>query len=690
MTIKRINVNGGAFTDAQGNQYDADAGEFNGALWNHGRNISSTIDDTLYQTGKFATSISGSVPVTNGDYLVRLHFAEHIDRIAVSGETISTQTIESAKSNFFYSRHWQSALFYDVDNDDRYYSWTDNLGSPKRTLINKNGGTPVVISSTTLNDEHKVSSIGMDKNGYIHIAWNVHQNSPGVWSYAVSKQPYDIGTDSSDWNYYHQKYAETNPPNTTVLDDIRGLPGFRPSYPHFVSHPITKELFVFWRGRVNHSHSTPYQFGATGSQAVLGAHYDLDTDPANPRWVEVGGSSHPDYPYDLDCIYWNDSYRNNSGQPLGYQEYQTVPYVDLNGRWHIAAGIFVYDGPEISHIVYAYTDDIINGPWHQSDGSVVADLPMIATQGQNNNINVNADIVAFDLSADLCDTVKVYALEDSTPIVACRGKSPNNNWEAWISDNAGTWTALPLRPNSPDGSMIGRGRYFGTTENGNDLLRSYDKGSSFTRFNVNNLQRDSNHDALFNWHNPNQFRWAANDGSIVVATSTPNDVQSFSVELEGAQVESEIDILKTTGGPDKALIKEYNVNVSNGSMDITLDGLLSQNASLSAVEIIEQPLPFVAEDITFAKVNGNTIYKNSDPVTILASDILEPSTGTGLSILSVDSTSNCMATLDGGNITFTPATDFFNNYAEFTLTITDGTQTDTILVRVNVGVRILM
>lgn len=80
--LYRINVGGPAFTDSQGNAWSADARFNTGTTVNWGAAaISGTADPTIYRSERYDPSsgaeLQYDLPVPNGTYLVRLHFAEN-------------------------------------------------------------------------------------------------------------------------------------------------------------------------------------------------------------------------------------------------------------------------------------------------------------------------------------------------------------------------------------------------------------------------------------------------------------------------------------------------------------------------------------------------------------------------------------------------------------------------------------
>ena len=72
----RINTGGPAFTDAAGQAWSADQDFSGGGAYTASVSIAGTVDDVLYQSERWCTSCSYSIPVPNGSYEVVLHFAE--------------------------------------------------------------------------------------------------------------------------------------------------------------------------------------------------------------------------------------------------------------------------------------------------------------------------------------------------------------------------------------------------------------------------------------------------------------------------------------------------------------------------------------------------------------------------------------------------------------------------------------
>lgn len=79
-TAIRLNCGGTAYTDAKAQVWQADAGYNSGLVSSIAANVTGTVDQKLYQTGRYTESLTKpmvySFPVAAGSYHVNLYFAE--------------------------------------------------------------------------------------------------------------------------------------------------------------------------------------------------------------------------------------------------------------------------------------------------------------------------------------------------------------------------------------------------------------------------------------------------------------------------------------------------------------------------------------------------------------------------------------------------------------------------------------
>lgn len=141
--------------------------------------------------------------------------------------------------------------------------------------------TSTALDPRTADDPwHTQPSLAVDRNGYIHVAYNMH-NMP--WQYAVSVKPGDIGA------FVFRGEAVTDAQMTTLEVQNRdfgknfgtaAIPGTKVTYPVFAKDR-QGELYVSYRFAAKPGR--PIQVDQEFAGAI--AHYDL----AASRWESIGG-----------------------------------------------------------------------------------------------------------------------------------------------------------------------------------------------------------------------------------------------------------------------------------------------------------------------------------------------------------------------------------------------------------------
>ena len=137
-----------------------------------------------------------------------------------------------------------------------------------------------VVESRTLNDPwHNQASIALDRLGYVHVAYNMH-NMP--WQYSVSSAPYDI----SNFNFRGQEITfrdleAVKIHNRTPFPDAgtAQVPGNQVTYPMFFTDK-QGELFLTYRFALKPARQWERRAFAGGI-----AKYDVRTR----QWTPIGG-----------------------------------------------------------------------------------------------------------------------------------------------------------------------------------------------------------------------------------------------------------------------------------------------------------------------------------------------------------------------------------------------------------------
>jgi hypothetical protein len=172
-------------------------------------------------------------------------------------------------------------------NDCIYYAYVDPDLKFWIEKIDENGEhSRTLILEKNVNDEHNTPSVGIDKDGYIHVAGNMH-NDP--WYYKVSDNPEDISSFS-----------------LIASDSSRMIPGQSITYPFF-QRDNNGVLYISFRMRVRMTWDT-------GVLAAAIARYDADSR----TWTMLGGN---DYDFsDVKAFYWEEAGVDDDPNSTGCEE----------------------------------------------------------------------------------------------------------------------------------------------------------------------------------------------------------------------------------------------------------------------------------------------------------------------------------------------------------------------------------
>lgn len=341
-------------------------------------------------------------------------------------------------------------------NGNIYFVWVDNK---LRTMIARKTPdgkvTTNVIEAKTMPDQyHTVPSIGVDKNGYIHVAYNMHQSQwrqdDDGWQYKVSEKPEDI----SSFTFHG-------------AGDPRTIPGELITYPFFAKDN-NGVLYVTFR------HRTGKRVEGGGNYQGIGiARYDADTR----RWTMVGGENYPDYSYmHAKTFFWTPFARHVPGKGP-YQGYRARLFFDENNRMHVSWDVFVEYGLGPSHIMYAYSDD--GGvTFHKADGTTIKSLPIVLSTPTK----ATADIVEAAPSGTYHTLTAVGVAPDGSPIVSFFDKKTRNtDYRVW---NGRSWSDAGVMPASLQARFAADSNGVITAVDNGKFSRSFDGGKTWKAYKV--------------------------------------------------------------------------------------------------------------------------------------------------------------------------------------------------------------
>ena len=287
--------------------------------------------------------------------------------LALEVREVNTFQVSSSNINVFASPiAWYEGSIYTVNVEPA--AWVET-GLNLRTVIRKGSkdGKGIwrwqqhILEEATLDDPyHTQASIAIDKNGYVHVAYNMH-NMP--WQYSVSTRPGDIsafqfrGEPISLIDKVLVKYL-----NKTPFPSIgtAAIPGNQVTYPAFF-YDRQGELYVTYRFATRPKR----QFSERGYAAGI-AKYDAQAR----RWEALGGTIQlgeqdadvpgNGYPAAIKAFAYEDHWSVYSLQ-IGFDEYNNM---HVSWLWRKGGA-----GSTTSHPSYAFSRD---GGKHflRSDGTV--------------------------------------------------------------------------------------------------------------------------------------------------------------------------------------------------------------------------------------------------------------------------------------------------------------------------------
>ena len=291
----------------------------------------------------------------------------------------------------------------------------ENPGTANEKIIN--------IPYRILRDAHHQFTIGIDKEGYIHILGGMHHHPWGNTRhlentsfiqqsinqvramYWVSEQPEDI----SSFRFLG-------------ADPVHGLNSDGWSYTYF-TYDNDMNMYMSGRIRANNQSWSPGMIGMGIER------YDTETK----SWFALGKEVvNPNDPNDVDfpqynarnkAVMWVKSGSNGRDCPLppegmtlgdincnagdGYQAFKTDMHFDLDNRMHIAAAIntnnkirsvngTISHANSSTHMVYAYSDDEGN-TFRRMDGTAIT-LPISPfSAGPSRDNNHQGELVVDDV-----------------------------------------------------------------------------------------------------------------------------------------------------------------------------------------------------------------------------------------------------------------------------------------------------
>jgi hypothetical protein len=312
--------------------------------------------------------------------------------------------------------------------------------------------TQSVVIPKHLADTHNSISVGMDREGYIHVAGDMH-HSP-----LHGQRPDDRPHLDTPWQYWVSEKPRDVSKFRFVGDTPMAPPGTRLSYARFYHAPDGTLYLGYRQGVIGQGYTYGVMAGALARYSE-----------SERRWFGIGGTN----PFGICAFAWTDQ-----GCPTsvtGYQAYKMNLAFDSAGGIHVVWVLFGERSPGIGavgaqYLMYACSTDR-GRTWRRADGTVIDGLPVTESNG---------DLVfeARGGGKGLANVAHVFPDPGGVPTVAFR----SDGQDLWSTFRPGAGWETP-RP--------GRDMYALAARNGNLILvrpgllmRSSDRAHSWKDYTV--------------------------------------------------------------------------------------------------------------------------------------------------------------------------------------------------------------
>lgn len=336
----------------------------------------------------------------------------------------------------FFGDDLLSALF--PYKDKIFFVWTDHEYRPFVTMVDECGAFETVPVDANPDykaypDGHHRFSIGVDKNGYIHVAGDMHNHT--AWNNPNYIERYR----NTHMMYWVSKESASLEKGFDFHGKEREIPGCGWTYGRF---------FADNKGTLYYAARVKAIEGAHAPGEIAFGLYSYDAD--GKKWTAIGGM--PDrlregpYTKYYPVLFWeNGGFKGDKPESSWYQGLLNKINFDHNDRLHVAAGI----NSDVSKsgnnaLLYAYTDDY-GKSWKKANGELIAGLPLRAVKHPN-----QADVVAMADVDPMFDS-KVSAAVDPAGVVAVVAGGYNPPWYFYLD---GKWQkdVLDVRANGVPGA----------------------------------------------------------------------------------------------------------------------------------------------------------------------------------------------------------------------------------------------
>ncbi len=319
-----------------------------------------------------------------------------------------------------------------------YYAY---VGSDNKIYAGKktsNGdNVKVVMGNLQANDFHTKPSITVDKNGYLHVMGDSHNQD---WQYYISNNPEDINS-----------WTKQSPP------------GQRVTYTEYYKDR-NDELYILFRMRLGDGGQQDDHVGAM-------MRYNAD----NRSFTLLGNSNYDGDGTPVKAVVYG---LEGGGFQCYYQQPRQRIFFDANNRMHMVSSVIDPCIENVtsssgynyqSHILYAYSDDGGNS-FKKANGTAIT-LPMTT-----NNASI---VVNRSSNLDIVPEHHIGAFDTNTPVVSYLLRDGNGYSKKW---NGSSWVNVNVPENTSSFMANDRGviAWYKQDNSGDARFHISDDGNNWT------------------------------------------------------------------------------------------------------------------------------------------------------------------------------------------------------------------
>jgi hypothetical protein len=571
----RINVAGAAFS-ASGTTWQADKYFANGSTYTASSSISNTNLDKLYQSERFARNLAYNIPVKNGNYTVRLHFAEIYftsNNKRVFNIKLENQTKQSSLDIFKEAGAKNKALIKEFKN----ISVNDgNLDIDLNATID-NGKLSAIEVIGSGSQDNGNSDDNNDSNDDEPKCASPDGSSCYLGDFCVMKDllslHYDHAPDKDDGHatvagktlvdFYNINHVVVggaygtngntyNPKSEKVMDTTWGTNGWLDA--HNNKSAAINQLGSKWLSTINNGGIVWVAEGGQADISLAAAKYVKNRGGDTAKIKIIQHSS------------WNISkYGSGVISGLNALNVEQIRIDDGNNSGNKTAKFKNTNSSEKNYFVNKALASNLSSAW-QAAFDYYKPSQVIDFSDTVEALYILG--VGLDEVSDIKDFADKYM--SGTSNSSSSDNNSANATSAYINVGGGqinqgskTWQADKFFSGGSDYTSLAA--ISGT---------SLDKLYQSERF-ASNL----NYDIPLK---SGKYKVKLHFAEIYFNSSNK---RVFNIKLENNTVSSKVDIYKSVG-KNSALIKDYEVNVNDGNLDLNLSASID-NAKLSAIEVFK-------------------------------------------------------------------------------------------------------